>query len=63
MTAVPAQNSDIMALGVGFAVVAVALSLATVLVHLPIVQTLIEAVVTYIWSQVQCGLPPEAPFR
>ncbi len=63
MRAVPAQNSDIMALGVGFAVVAVVLSLATVLVRLPIVQTLIEDIVTYIWSQVQCGLPPEAPFR
>jgi len=63
MKALPAQNADIMALGVGFGVLAVVLSLAIVLVHLPIVQTLIEDVVNYIWSQVQCGLPPEAPFR
>ncbi len=63
MKAVPADNSDMMALGVGFAIVAVVLSLASVLVRLPIVQALIEDVVNYIWSQVQCGLPPEAPFR
>jgi len=63
MKALPAQNADMMALGVGFAVLAAVLSVAIVLVHLPVVQTLIEDVVNYIWSQVQCGLPPEAPFR
>jgi hypothetical protein len=63
MKAVPAQNSDMMALGVGLAVVAVVLSLASVAVRLPVVQTLIADVVNYIWSQVRCGLPPEAPFR
>ena len=63
MKALPAQNTDIMALGVGFAVIAAVLSLAILLAHLPVVQTLIGDVVNYIWSQVQCGLPPEAPFR
>ncbi len=63
MKAVPGQNADMLALGACFMVGAIVLSVASVLLRLPVVQLLIEDVTNYIWSQVQCGLPPEAPFR
>ena len=57
------QNDDLWALGICFAIGAIALSGATVLVHQPAAQALIESTAHFVSQQVHGFSPHLSPVR